>query len=132
VTSLPRTAHRTNAGTRSDAGQATVELALVLPLLMTFLLAGVQAVVVVRAQLAVTHAAREAARAASVSASPNSAAASAAHAAVGIEDLAVSTTQRNDRVSVTVRSVVPSDVPLVGALLDDITVTATATMMAEA
>ena len=51
---------------RRDRGQATVELALALPLLCVLLLAVVQVAVVARDQLAVQLAAREAARAASV------------------------------------------------------------------
>ena len=47
-------------------GQATVELALVLPLVVFGLLAILQVGLVVRDQVAVVHAAREAARAASV------------------------------------------------------------------
>ena len=57
-------------GKRYDCGhklgclQATVELALVLPVVATLLLAVVQVGLVVRDQIRVTHAAREAARAA--------------------------------------------------------------------
>ena len=51
---------------RREGGQATVEVALLLPLLATMLLAVVQVGLVVRDQVLVTHAAREAARAAAV------------------------------------------------------------------
>ena len=49
-----------------EGGQATVEVALLLPLLALLLLAVVQVGLVVRDQVLVTHAAREAARAAAV------------------------------------------------------------------
>ncbi len=58
---------------RDDRGQATVELALVLPLVALVLAALVQAVVVARDQLLVVHAAREAARAAAVDPAPGAA-----------------------------------------------------------
>ena len=54
----------------SERGQATVELALVLPMVFACLLAVIQVSVVVRDQIAVQHAAREAARAASVDRDP--------------------------------------------------------------
>ena len=50
---------RTSSPAGADRGQAVVELALALPLLVLFLLTVVQLTVVVRDQLAVVHAARE-------------------------------------------------------------------------
>ena len=50
------------SGRREDGGQAAVELALVLPMVCTLLLAVVQVALVVHAQLLVVHAAREGAR----------------------------------------------------------------------
>ncbi|HWI04001.1 MAG TPA: TadE/TadG family type IV pilus assembly protein [Acidimicrobiales bacterium] len=47
---------------RADEGQASVELALVLPLVMMLLLAVVQLGLLVRDQILVVHAAREAVR----------------------------------------------------------------------
>src|SRR5918995_3019013 len=55
---------------RPGAGQATVELALVLPLVAVLLLSIVQAAVLARDQILVTHAAREAVRAAAVDPDP--------------------------------------------------------------
>lgn len=115
-----------------DHGQATVEFVLVLPLLMTVMLAGVQAYLVVRAQIAVTHAAREGARAAAVSAAPTAAARRAARASTVLDDIDVTTALANGRVRVTVRSVVHTDVPLVGLAIGDITVTGEAAMAVEA
>ena len=47
---------------RDERGQATVEFALIIPLVLVVLLAVVQVAVVAYAQLAVTHLARETAR----------------------------------------------------------------------
>jgi Flp pilus assembly protein TadG len=114
-----------------DRGQATVELALCLPLLFAFLLGIVQLVVIVRDQLAVQLAAREAARAASVAAPSSASADAAAARAVTLRPLVVATSSSGDTVTVTVAHVTRTDVPLIGALLPDITVTATATMAFE-
>jgi Flp pilus assembly protein TadG len=116
---------------RRDVGQATVELALCLPLLFMFLLAIVQLLVIVRDQLAVQLAAREAARAAAVAAPAGAAAATAANRAVTLRPLSISTVVSIDTVTVSVGHVTHTDVPLIGALLPDIAVAATATMALE-
>ena len=114
-----------------DRGQATVELALCLPLLFMFLLGIVQLVVIVRDQLAVQLAAREAARAAAVAAPSAPAAERAANRAVTLRPLMVATRLSIDAVTITVSHVTPTDVPMIGALLPDITVSAQATMALE-
>jgi len=106
-------------------------LALCLPLLCVFLLGIVQLVVIVRDQLAVQLAAREAARAAAVAAASDSAAEAAADRAVTVRPLNIATHSSDATVTVTVSHVTPTDVPLIGALLPDVTVTATATMAME-
>ncbi len=116
---------------RRDHGQATVELALCLPLLFVFLLGIVQLVVIVRDQLAVQLAAREAARAAAVAAPMAASADAAAARAVTLRPLVVSTSSSGDTVTVTVSHVTHTDVPLIGSLLPDITVAAAATMALE-
>ncbi len=114
-----------------DGGQATVELALCLPLLFMFLLGIVQLVVIVRDQLAVQLAAREAARAAAVAAPSSASAQAAADRAVTLRPLTVSAGIAFETVTVTVSHVTHTDVPMIGALLPDITVKATATMALE-
>ena len=106
-------------------------MALGLPLLFTFLLGIVQVVVIGRDQMAVQLAAREAARAAAVSGAPGSAAGGAAEAAIALRPLEVATRQSGAVVTVTVRHVTHTDVPMIGALLPDVTVTASATMALE-
>jgi Flp pilus assembly protein TadG len=114
-----------------DRGQAAVEFAIALPVVVVLVLGIVQLVVVVRDQLAVELAAREAARAASVSAGPDAAARRAADAATGLAPLAVATAVDGGRVTVSVEHVNSTDIPLIGAFIGDITVTATVTMNRE-
>ena len=118
---------------RSDRGQATVELALALPLVFVVLLGVVQVLIVGRDQIAVVHAAREGARAAAVAADATAEGVDAATSAAGLDParLSVAVATGADRVTVSVRYVVPTDVPLIGALLGDVTVTGTATMHTE-
>jgi Flp pilus assembly protein TadG len=113
-----------------DRGQATVELALSLPLLCVLLLAVVQVAVVARDRLAVQLAAREAARAASVSAD-RTAATVAALRAVALRPIEVEVTEVAGAVTATVTYTDPTDVALVGALLPPVVVTASVTMALE-
>ena len=118
-----------------EGGQASVEAALVLPLVITMILAVVQVGLVVRAEVLVTHAAREAARAAAVNADPQ-AAVSAAKLATTLdgERMTVAVRGRDgpgSRVQVEVTYSLPTDVPLVGSLLGDVTLHAEATMRVE-
>ena len=114
-----------------DRGQAVVELALSLPLLCVFLLGMVQLAVVVRDQLAVELAAREAARAAAVAAATGASADNAAARAVALRPINVVTSESADAVTVMVSYNTHTDVPIIGALLPDVTLTATATMALE-
>ena len=100
-------------------------------MLFVFLLGIVQVLVIVRDQLAVELAARESARAAAVAASPDASAERAASQTISLRPLVVSTNTSTDLITVTVSHVTHTDVPLIGALLPDITVTAAATMALE-
>ena len=118
-----------------ERGQATVEAALVLPLVVFFLLGVVQVGLVVRAQVLVTHVAREAVRAAAVDADPEAARrAATSSSSLDADRMKVLVQGREEpgsRVRVTVTYSVPTDVPLVGGLLGDVTLQATATMRVE-
>jgi Flp pilus assembly protein TadG len=116
---------------RRDTGQATVELALSLPLVLLVLLGVAQVAVVLVHQVAVEHAARAGARAASVSAAPGAAASSAATAATRLAPLTVHTEASGDLVTVTVRYDEPTDVTLIGALLPSLTLVGRATVPLE-
>ena len=118
-----------------EAGQATVELALVMPLVAGLLLAIIQAGVLARDQLLVTHAAREAVRAAAVDDDPAAARRAAERAGPLAADRLDTQVAERGEVGGTVRVVVryraPTRVPLVGSLVDDVVLDAAATMRVE-
>ena len=116
---------------RKDSGQAAVEFAISLPVVVLLVLGIVQLVVVARDQLAVELAAREAVRAASVAADPGASATRAANAATALRPLDVTTYVDGNRVTVSVRYVDTTDVPLIGAFIADVTLTARVTMARE-
>lgn len=116
-------------------GQATVELVLVLPVLVTLALLVAQAAAIGRDQLLVAHAAREAARAAAVDDDPG-AGASAARGSAAFEQGRVSVAisgrgATGSRVTATVTYRAPTNVPVVGALLGDVVLRSSATMRVE-
>ena len=124
---------RRTARGRLDSGQAAVELALALPLVMVILLGAVQVALVARDQIGVVHAAREAARAAAVGADPQGDGSEAALDATTLDRtrMTVGVTESGGRVRVEVAYTAPTDVPLIGGLLADVKLTATAVMRVE-
>lgn len=112
-------------------GQAAVELALGLPIVVMFVLGVFQVGLVARDQLAVELAAREAARAASVSASPAAAATMAAARTAALAPLDVSVAVGHRTVRVTVRYVNHTDMAIIGHAIGDVTLEATAVMALE-
>ncbi len=120
---------------RDQRGQAVVELALVLPLVVLFALVVVQAGLVAKDLLLTHHAAREAARAAAVE--PTAAAArSAAARAGGLEPSRLRVglsggADRGDTATASVTYRASTDVPLVGRLVGDITLRAAVSMRVE-
>ncbi len=121
----------TTTNSRGDHGQSTVELALALPVLAVFLLMGAQLTVIARDQLAVVHAAREAARAAAVSSAAGADGDAAGRSAIELDAVTVAVTSSGDTVRAIVTRRVPTDVPLIGRLLPDVTVRAVAVMQRE-
>jgi len=122
---------------REDGGQASVELALVLPLVAVVLLLVLQAGLVLRDHLLVAHAAREASRAAAVADDDRGGAARrGAQRAGPLDDdrlaVTIAPTGGGETVTAHVRYVSTTDVPLIGLLLPDLTLTADATMRVEA
>lgn len=120
-----------NRGRRRDGGQATVELALSLPLLCLFLCGVVQVAVIARDQVAVQLAAREAARAAAVAADSRGEGIRAAERATTLRPLQVTITEAAGHVTATVTFTDSTSVALIGPLLPEVAITATVTMALE-
>ena len=114
-----------------DRGQAAVEFAVALPLVMLLVLGIIQVVVVARDQLAVELAAREGARAAAVAADPGSAANRAAHAATELRPLAVVTRSGRSRVTVDVTARSDTRVPVIGSFVGAVELSASVPMARE-
>lgn len=106
-------------------------MALLIPVLVVLLLGMLQVALVGRDQLAVELAAREAARAAAVSAQPAAAASAAARRVTTLQPLAVDVSVGADTVTVTVRHHSATDVALIGHVISDVDLRATATMVLE-
>ena len=134
----PAAAPGTDAGGRAtgELGQAATELALVLPLLTTLLLAIVQVTLVARDQILVVHAARAAAREAAVDPRPAAIRDAAEDAASSLKSARLGVERdpnegEHPLVTVVVRYRAPTEVPLVGALLPDLDLRAKAAMRSE-
>jgi hypothetical protein len=111
-----------------ERGQATVEFALVLPVLVFAAVAILQVALVVRDYVAVVHAAREAARAASVDAD----ASSAAHRVLPGARVALGPRPDvGEPIAVDIEFTSVTDLPLVGALFPDPVLHHRATMRVE-
>lgn len=119
---------------RRDGGQATVETALVLPAVVVVVLMVLQVVVVLRAQLVLTHASREAARAVAVHGDGQAADDAIARSSLPLERVEVSVTgeiRSGQPVTVEVRLRQRTDVPLVGTLVGDVELRSSTTMVVE-
>lgn len=126
-----RHADRNGTSKRNDdRGQAAVEFAVALPMIVVVMLAIAQVGVSIRNEIAVELAAREGARAAAVSADSAGSASAAARRAVGLP-MDVSVSSDGTTVSVTVTYVDPTDVAIIGSAIGPVTHTATATMAIE-
>ena len=119
-----------------DRGQSTVEFAMILPLVALLVLFIIQAGLVARDQLLLSHAAREAARAAAVSEGDRVGAAMAAARRAGSLEPdrlsgAIESTEGGSsvRVALTYRS--QTDLALIGALIPDVELGSTVVMRAE-
>jgi len=118
------------------AGQSTVELALVLPVLAIGLLAVIQVARVAGDQVASHHAVREAARAAALDPDPVALTARAIEAAPQLEPDRLQVElgperARGQLVEVVVRYRSPTEVPIVGRFVDDVDIRASAVVRLE-
>jgi len=113
------------------SGQATVEFALLFPLIVFAALALIQVGLLVRDYLGVQHAAREAAREASVDPDPGGAARAARRTLPGAQVHVGARPRVGEPITVDVTYHAVTDVPLVGALFPDPTLHAKAVMRVE-
>ena len=116
---------------RGATGQATVEFALLLPLVVFAALAVLQVGLLVRDYLAVQHSAREAAREASVDADPGGAVRAAHRTLPGARVHVGNRPRVGEPITVEVTFHAVTDVPLVGALFPDPTLHARVVMRVE-
>jgi hypothetical protein len=121
--------------TRREEGQATVELALLLPVVTVFVLLVIQVGLVVVARVRLEHGAREAVRVLAVAPDPT-AARNGALAGGGLDGdrLQLTSSGRGSPgsvVEVQLRYRLATDVPLVGALVGDVTLQTSAAMRVE-
>ena len=123
------TTRRPGRALGDDRGQAAVEFAIALPIVVIAMLAIAQVGVAVRNEVAVELAAREGARAAAVTADQSAAGAAARRAVDLPMDVTVSVDATT--VTVTVTYVDPTDIAIIGAAIGPVTHTATATMAIE-
>ena len=128
VVSEPAPGVRDTRGT--DRGQATVEFALCLPLMVLVVLFVLQLLVVGLVKVQLVNAARDCARAATVSAEPSSAVARSINR-LGLDDVDYSVNTVDGWVTVTVMRTVATDIPLVGPLVDDVVLSESVTMLVE-
>ena len=116
---------------RPDAGQSTVEFALVLPLFFWLLVLLFQVGLVARDEIIVTHAARAAVREASVTHDAARVVAAGTRALPGARVRVVRRGPVGQPVEVEVTYVSHTDLPLIGPLLPDLTLQARADMQVE-
>jgi Flp pilus assembly protein TadG len=113
-------------------GQATVELALVLPFVLTLALVVVQVGLVARDTVRVAHAARSGARAAAVGFDDDAVRRAAIDGSgLAASRLSVVVTRAGEWVTVAVAYRCPTDVPLVGAVAPAVVLRDQLTMRAE-
>lgn len=120
---------------RTPRGQATVELALLLPLVVLLLTALLQAGLVVRDQILLTHAAREAVRAAALDPDAEAIARAAERSGpLAADRMDMSIAGRDgpgSQVTVKLSYRTPTNMVLVGPLIGDVTLRASASMRVE-
>ncbi len=116
---------------RGERGQATVELALVLPLVFAMLVLLFQVALVARDEILVTHAARDAAREATVTSDPARVVAAARRTLPGAAVRIMRRGRVGDPVEVAISYVSHTDLPLVGVFLPDLTLRGRSVMRVE-
>jgi Flp pilus assembly protein TadG len=114
-----------------DRGQASVEFALTIPVLLLVLLGAVQVFVLLVDRLHLVHVTRDATRAASVSGSPSDAVGRVVERAWPDRSVTYQVNENGDLVSIRVQLVNSTDVPIIGRFLPDVRLTESLTMLIE-
>lgn len=114
-----------------DDGQATVEIALLIPVLAVFLMLIVHVALIVRQHVLVTNASRAAARELTVNKDHSNAVAIAHHSAPGSDVHISRPSRKGDYLTVTVRDDIKSTLPVLGIVFPEVSVSSTTSMRVE-
>ncbi|NBU56451.1 MAG: pilus assembly protein [Acidimicrobiia bacterium] len=116
---------------RLDRGQATVEFALTIPVLVIALLGAIQVFVILVDRIHLVHVTRDAARAASVGDDPRSAAEMVIDRSFPDREISLTVSMSDDVVTVEMVLSNPTDVPIIGRFLPDVELRESLSMLAE-
>ena len=115
----------------SEAGQSTVEFALIIPVIAIFLMLILQVGVVVKQKILVTNSSREAARILSVENDFGKATMKAKETVNDAKVIISRPANQGEYLTVTIKDVVKSKIPILGVIFPDISVTSKTTMRVE-
>jgi Flp pilus assembly protein TadG len=115
----------------SEAGQSTVEFALIIPVVAIFLMLILQVGLVVRQKILVTNSSREAARILSVENDFGKATMKAKETVNDAKVIISRPANQGEYLTVTIKDVVKSKIPILGVIFPDISVTSKTTMRVE-
>lgn len=104
----------------SDRGQAAIEFALTIPVLVVALLGSIQVFVLLVDRIHLVHVTRDATRAASIAESPDRAVNDVIDRSFPDRDVTVTLERRGDVLTVDVTLRNPTDVPLIGRFIPDV------------
>lgn len=116
---------------RLDRGQATVEFALTIPVLVIALLGAIQVFVILVDRIHLVHVTRDAARAASVGDDPRSAAEMVIDRSFPDREISLTVSTSDDVVTVEMVLSNPTDVPIIGRFLPEVELRESLSMLAE-
>ena len=116
---------------RLDRGQATVEFALTIPVLVIALLGAIQVFVILADRIHLVHVTRDAARAASVGDDPRSAAEMVIDRSFPDREISLTVSTSDDVVTVEMVLSNPTDVPIIGRFLPEVELRESLSMLAE-
>ncbi|MGA1508123.1 MAG: TadE/TadG family type IV pilus assembly protein [Ilumatobacteraceae bacterium] len=116
---------------RLDRGQATVEFALTIPVLVIALLGAIQVFVILVDRIHLVHVTRDAARAASVGDDPRSAAEMVINRSFPDREISLTVSMSDDVVTVEMVLSNPTNVPIIGRFLPEVELRESLSMLAE-